>query len=180
MSGGLLRLSFEDVPSDAPRRWRRLVVVLLYGAYVSAVLAWWLAAEAVSARVSPLTWLIVQVLGFFGLVMALSMLFFANLAATRSIAEQKRTTLDERDAAAASAAYRPAWQLMSLYLLLGVLSVTVLRDVGRLQDGHLQTLFWSGLFLYLTLPTSIVAWTEPDPPAEDVAEAMVTAKEEYR
>lgn len=113
----------------------------------------------------------------FAILVALGLAMIAVLAGleirTRSIANAANCRIDERERSRRDHAHRLAYWLLSLPVGLmigfGVARIQrALESGGDLIIANSQltvfgVLLWVGVFLWISLPTAIIAWTEPEP-----------------
>jgi hypothetical protein len=160
-------------PSDSygARAARRVAVVALYGGYAAALpfgaLALALLGTGNGVRVLGVAAGILTALsllacaGGFASIMRLTLINAANIP---------DAALDERWIARRNAAVVGAFRIVSIALAAGALyTETALAFPGAtwLREPQLVTwLVWLGALLGLTLPTALIAWTEPDPITE--------------
>lgn len=116
------------------------------------------------------------------LLMALGVAMLVIAAAleirTRSLANRMDSRIDERERARRDHAHRIAyWTLAFPAGLIGGYLVSHLQRTW--EDGlslsvspeampEFLVFFWLGLLLFITLPTAIIAWTEPRPLDDDI------------
>ncbi|MEN1728822.1 MAG: hypothetical protein AAGJ52_10335 [Pseudomonadota bacterium] len=96
---------------------------------------------------------------------------------TRSLANSMNSAVDERERARRDHAHRIAYWTLSFPvgfvggMLVARLHRTWGDGLGLSVSPEAMPLFlvcfWLGLFLFVTLPTAIVAWTEPHPLDDD-------------
>jgi hypothetical protein len=141
------------------RRVRRALVIGCYGGYALFVLAWVVTA-------TPLREVLTLLLGLL-CVTCMGMLLMPNVL---GVSDGMETLLDERQRAFRHRAYVRAYALLSGLVVATALYTFIAVDSGRLwlpQGGlSLQAVFWGVLLLVLTLPTALIAWTEPEPPSD--------------
>ncbi|WP_412026941.1 hypothetical protein [Deinococcus yunweiensis] len=81
------------------------------------------------------------------------------------ISDGPDSELDERQRRVRDEAYVNAYRLLCTLFILVRLYVMIGHDAGwwlPRSSNELQATFWSGLLLASTLPSAILAWTEPD------------------
>jgi hypothetical protein len=86
-----------------------------------------------------------------------------------SIANDPDSALDEREQHIRDRAYRPSYWAVSLILLIAVAYVQLASDFDWwLPDsaGAFTAMTWIAIFVTATLPTAVIAWTEPDAPVD--------------
>lgn len=113
----------------------------------------------------------------FAILVALGLAMIAVLAGleirTRSIANAANCRIDERERSRRDHAHRLAYWLLSLPVSL-IVGFGVARIQRALESGGdliianpqltvFGVLLWVGVFLWISLPTAIIAWTEPEP-----------------
>lgn len=131
------RLLEPQVPLK--RRYRRLLVLAFHGGY-AVLLVFWVERIPVSALQAAYVLLI----GCWLLI----------YAATGFIADKRGRALDERQRRVRDRAYFYA------YLWLAGVAIVVYLIAGRRDYG---TLVMYVLLSYVILPSSVIAWLEPDP-----------------
>lgn len=146
------------VNRDSSRRRRRQAVVAHYVAMSVFVLVW------SASDVYAMDWLLFYV----ALAAAIvgGFIFLAVKNSTQRIAEQWGDgTLDERQREVRDYAYRWAYRILGSLLLIGFvyLQFVLIMDLPLPGKNRASMLFPIGIWLITSLPTSIVAWTEPDP-----------------
>jgi hypothetical protein len=114
----------------------------------------------------------------FALVLCLQSLymviFFRFLRPIMAEVIKKDRDLDERELSLRNAAHYHAYQI-----LIAAVSTVTVAPMGaslyfgvdlplRLTQWHLTALFFLFMNLSISLPASVVAWTEPDPKPEDL------------
>ncbi len=152
----------RSVRRPMPLQRRRALVVATYIGFAAFMFA--LYAGYTAAPRWPL-WLGVTAIALF---VATTAAFVVLVRAPGYAADVLDSRLDERQRQVRDHAYRVAYY--GLTLLFGVLSLFVMYAAGSnagwqsIQDMALL-LPWL-TFLPGSLPTAVVAWTEPDPPEE--------------
>ncbi len=116
-----------------------------------------------------------------GLLVALALLmvivWISLEIRTRAIANAINCRIDERERSRRDHAHRLAYWMLSLPvgLFAGFCIARIQRafesgaelTVASSQLGLLAVLLWLGVFLWISLPTAIIAWTEPAPLDDD-------------
>lgn len=149
---------------EPTRVWRRRAVLAAYGGYALTVAIFWLGYAAdLGPKVRALGFIpgIVYLAGFF-------LLCSRGLGAW-SIANDSDSALDERQQWVRDRAYRPSYWIVSLILLLGATYVLEADNADWWLPNSaeaFQGIIWTLIFVTMTLPTAIIAWSEPDVPAE--------------
>ncbi|WP_424950436.1 hypothetical protein [Deinococcus sp.] len=85
------------------------------------------------------------------------------------IADGADAMLDERQLLLRGRAYLNAYRVLGLLIMLGLLYISLAADQGwPMPHGYpaWNLLYMAALLLSLTLPSALLAWTEPDPPAD--------------
>ncbi len=142
------------------RRRRRWSVVALYGAYVlicaSTVIVANFASRAVQA--AGLALLVAGVAAAAYGVFTLLGRTFVNAPNIRDAA------LDERQRARRNEALVRAYPFVGIFAALGLVYMMI-GDAWPLVRNFtvIEALFWGVFLLAISLPSSIIAWTEPDP-----------------
>ena len=124
------------------RRYRRALVLAFHGGYV-ALLFFWLPQ--------------LSILGLQAAYFALLACWILIFMTTGFIGDQWVGELDERQREVRNRAHRYA------YLWLAGVALIVYWLSGELEVG---TLAMYTLMSYVVLPSSVIAWLEPDPPQE--------------
>ncbi len=149
---------------DPTRTWRRRAVLAAYGGYALTVAIFWIGYAAdLGPRFRALGFIpgLVYLVGFFALC--------SRGLGAWNIANDSDSALDERQQRVRDRAYRPSYWVVSLILLLGTAYVQLANNSGWWLPSSteaFQGITWTLIFLTMTLPTAIIAWTEPDVPAE--------------
>lgn len=140
------------------RTIRRALVLATYLGYMVLVAMFW----ARSVRDLP-NWFLLLILvpGF------VTLLSFAGLyTSTYSMADQPDKRLDERQRMVRDRAYRFAYHALAAVFLVAALYAYIALDSGSLwfprTSNQLNAFFWGAMLLATTLPTAVIAWTEPD------------------
>jgi hypothetical protein len=126
---------------EPTRAWRRRAVLAAYGGYALTVA--------------------IYLVGFFALC--------SRSLGAWSIAHDSDSSLDEHQQRVRDRAYRPSYWVVALILLLGTAYIQLADSSGWWLPSSTeasQGITWTLIFLAMTLPTAIIAWTEPDVPAE--------------
>lgn len=145
------------------RRRRRLLVAGVYVGLISY-------AGTLLALENP-SWLW---LGLGGLLTTMAIHFWLLRPFTQRIADTKESDLDERQRTVRNRAYYSAYQVLGSVVITALLywHLDVQQFEGALPSPDVTgenatSLFVGILWLIITLPTSIIAWNEPDPDEED-------------
>lgn len=156
----------HDGPSGegtlASRAARRRAVMAIYLGYPALLLCLALAR----GLPDPRPW------WFPILLLPLGIAVLVGLAALLSswvwqAANQEDSALDERQRRVRDRAYLHAYQGLGALVILTAVYAMFARNLGwwlPTTGLQMQALFWGVFLLCLTLPTAIVAWTEPDLP----------------
>lgn len=159
----------------ASRAWRRRLVVGAYAGYLA-----YLAALAVSHVDATHAWFHVLRPALFGLVAGC---YFVLHRVTRETALRPDWALDERENRARADAYRTAYRILAAVLVPPIAYTLVAVDyparlLAPVPREVLSEAFIFLVLLMLTLPTTVLAWTEPDPLPEldDEREPAVPAE----
>ncbi len=155
--------------SDAigSRTGRRRKVVALYGSYVliCAATATRALVDSTPGRILAGTLLLIGVVaaayGFFSLMGRT----FINAPNIRESALDERQRERRNDAIQRSL---PVLGMVSALCLLYAMIVNTLVPAWQ-NATVVEALFWAVFLLCVSLPSAIIAWTEPDPPASDEA-----------
>jgi hypothetical protein len=140
------------------RRFRRRLVLATY--------AGWLAVAAIVKLISfgpvPFIWLSLLMVGT-NIIIQLMWVERRTIINTPSLVDAE---LDERLVQSRNAAFRTAFKVFALLVLIGwPISILAATQLQPNDEGHLNSLliFLGIALLATTLPTAIVAWREPDP-----------------
>ena len=142
------------------RTVRRTLVTLMYGVYLGLIAYWsYLPGEMPDGRLATAQWLTLA-----GLVTFIVSYLVLNVS-TQGLADRYRKTftsqaLDERQLLLRNQAY--FWA----YLSLGTAAFLLLISADKLGFGWTLIAFAG---LYMSLPTALIAWLEPDPVPETEA-----------
>ena len=165
------------VNKNSSRRRRRSVVVLMYlgVAGIPGTFAWW--AAFVPADPAPSGWLaFVFVLLLISSVLVSSFIvatFAALRASTQEVANEDDERLDERQRMVRDDAHRTAYHVftravMVLFLLYFVLDLALDGVPSWMVETYtIVPIYFTFLYLMMTLPTAVLAWNEPAPEWED-------------
>lgn len=137
-----------------PRRVRRALVLATYLGYLA-----WMAALALLP--SPLLWL-VAVPAAAATLYGLARLLIEPKLGTSDRADQE---LDERQLHLRNAAYLSAYRIVGALVVSALIYAQLATDFGWwLPDTYnaWQAVFWGAWILVVTLPTALLAWSEPD------------------
>ena len=140
---------------------RRGAVLAAYGGYLGLVVAWYLARRLDSM---PL----------FMLVLPLSIVLLVGLAVLFTswvwhAANQPDPELDERQLRVRDRAYLQSYRVLAGATVVATVYGALAWDNGLWLPGtwnQVQALVWGVLLLTMTLPAAVIAWTEPDLPAD--------------
>ena len=162
---------FARFNSPMKRSARRFWLVIAYVSLAALLLLGWTGVLASDTLI---------LIGAFA-VMAI---FVRLNRATGTVADKPKSVLDERQEAARNRAYRLSYQIMTgLALLLGLAfalvrsSFTDYPSFFTLSDPEAALIAALGVyfvFLFI-LPTTVIAWLEPDPVEEDAPEGFGNA-----
>jgi hypothetical protein len=153
-----------------PRRVRRLVVLGTFVAYPAlyagyAILSWGGTLPVVNQLWAP-----VAILLMFGFVAGIVMIY----AVTRSRAEPTAPELDERQRDLAVRARSLSYGVLLTFIVamagLWAVYVTTVGPVSVGGEWLISVAIIVGVYLPM-LPSAVLAWIEPDAPAEEVAAA---------
>lgn len=147
------------------RRRRRLLVAGVYVGLISY-------AGTLLALENP-SWLW---LGLGGLLTTMAIHFWLLRPFTQRIADTKESDLDERQMTVRNRAYYSAYQVLAAVVMSALLywQIDLQHFEGALPSpditaNNATSVFTAALWLIITLPTSIIAWNEPDPDEENGA-----------
>ncbi|WP_295820927.1 hypothetical protein [uncultured Deinococcus sp.] len=140
--------------SPRPLAVRRRLVLAAYLGYAALLLAWTLL---------PRPWNLLVA----GIVGVLTVAAGGNLMRPRhlGISDGPDTLLDERQLRIRNEAYLNAYRVLGLLFIVVPLYAMIGLDNGWWLPrtfNELQAVFWGALLLASTLPSAILAWTEPD------------------
>lgn len=145
-----------------PRAWRRRAVVAIYGGYATVVGLFWLNANADL----PLWTGVLPLLAGLVMLFGVSAILFGQ-GHPVDLANQTDEVLDERERQVRDRAFRFAYMgLAAAFTLLAVYGAMAADSgLGWLPStwNERQAVTWGVFLLAWTLPTAVVAWTEPDP-----------------
>jgi len=148
---------------ETPRVVRRALVGAALAGYPVFVAAW---IGLPTLGVTGIPWaLVVAALGLGVILAAIALYQFR-----RRMAQSPDRDLDERQIAIRDRAYLVSYRAFSAIVLGGLLVAGILPDVLdrplAVTFEAVQPVFW-GAFLYsIILPSAVVAWQEPDLPAD--------------
>lgn len=156
-----------------PQLRRRLAVVALYLGYMAGLLFCLLAVRGFLPHGLGIALMIVSalgvLLGLIGILQSRATLFLGAVE-----------MLDERQRAIRDRAYYSAYRALSLIGVGGALYLALvqLRRLPQVHLGKGEAMLLAGgaVLLLLTLPSAIMAWTEPDPPEDSGAHGMVNRR----
>jgi MFS family permease len=144
------------------RRRRRGSVVALYGSYVLACAS--VATANFATRPAQVIGLVLLIAG----VAAAAYGVFTLLGRTFVNAPNIRdAALDERQRARRNEALVRAYPVIGMFTALSLLYVMA-GDAWPVVRNYtvIEALFWGAFLLAISLPSAIIAWTEPDPLVE--------------
>jgi hypothetical protein len=149
--------------SHLSRRQRRVLVLVEYAGLFSMPVAAILMGNS--------WWSLLSLLG-----LGAAMLVHRRLLVpfTQEIADKRDADLDERQTAVRDSAHRTAYQILGT-LLLGALFLlwVMIEPLGerpwmpKLSIQNPIVVYMTTFWVYVTLPTSVIAWREPDPEPGD-------------
>lgn len=147
------------------QRQRRMFVLAEYTGLSSYPVASMLAGSA--------WWLLIALVGLVAAVLIHHRLL---LRCTQKIANKVDAALDERQTAVRNEAHRTAYQILGSMILVALVSLQILTtgllserpwtpqiSIREIVAPIVTTMVW----LYVTLPTAVIAWREPDPAADE-------------
>lgn len=147
------------------QRQRRLLVLAEYAGLLAYPVASILAGSA--------WWLLLALVGLVAIVLIHSQLL---VRFTQRIADREDAELDERQTAVRDNAHRTAYQILGAAIIVGLVLVQMLTT-GPLSDkpwtpqisiqGIVAPVLATILWMYISLPTAVIAWTEPDPEPDE-------------
>ncbi len=151
---------------------RRLWVSLLYGGWAGAIVAWSIGMPLHGAAQTA-TWIAT------GLCALAALIGFAKLMARTPInaPNLEDAVLDERLVQMRDAAMRTAYRLLYVAVSLAgaaLFTLVLVNPLGCAKAFTINRTFFaftslfSAVFLPLILPTTLIAWTAPDPPADEL------------
>jgi len=158
-----MRTHLLGIPIDRQSR-RRLLVVTLYGAYAALVACFALAAPA------GVGWLFIVALLPVGFLLVYAFLALSQVALPYAAegAGVKLAPPDERQIQVRDRAFYRAYQGISSVFGLWIVYETIARTNTRQwfwvpsSFDEYQAIVWAYLLVSMTLPSAIIAWTEPD------------------
>ncbi|NWH08728.1 MAG: hypothetical protein HXY22_08825 [Alphaproteobacteria bacterium] len=143
------------------RALRRIIVLGQYGSFVAGTLAWWATGgpgQSLLSWASPLL--------YAGCALCASTLV-ARYWFWSSVGE---CALDEREIVVRNRAYQSAYGILSIYVMSVAVYGMIALDAGLWLPRNFaqsQMVVWFTLLTAMTLPSSILAWLEPDEPGGD-------------
>ncbi|HYP09730.1 MAG TPA: hypothetical protein VER03_26135 [Bryobacteraceae bacterium] len=150
----------------ATRPKRRLLVLGLYASYVSGCVF----AAGVRSSSGAAFYLQVALLGAAFLVLSGCWLGLATLLREYGFPGDSRVfaSKDERQTAVRHEAFVRSFQILSTIVCVGSLCLMLAADYGLwLPDrGFAKPLVFGAILVCTSLPSSIIAWTEPDAPQD--------------
>lgn len=145
------------------RGQRRLLVAAIYLGLV--------AYTSIFSVVGDSWWLLA---GLLGLVATVAIHSWLLAPFTQRIADKKENDLDERQLAVRNHAHRTAYQILGAVVMLALLYayINLVHFDGRLwtlsvMDQNISYFVVDTIWLVITLPTSIIAWNEPNAEPEE-------------
>lgn len=88
---------------------------------------------------------------------------------TQKIADKKESELDERQVAIRNRAHRTAYQILGSLVIVALVYTQISLDyfsnspwAPSITEDSMTAVALGAIWLIITLPTSIIAWTEPD------------------
>lgn len=158
-------------PVWSSRTLRRRGVLAAYGG-----LAGWAAWSWLNLGYDPATWI---KSGIF-LAMAVHSVGLAVLASARvgawKLANDSDARLDERQRAVRDRAFRCGYALLGGAVVLAASYLALALDFGwplPRSAGAIQLVIWTVVVATTTIPTAVLAWTEPDPDPDDPQAATI-------
>ena len=147
------------------QRQRRVLVLAQYAGLFSYL--------TVSVFLDNAWWLLLALVGIVATVLIHSQLL---VRFTQKIANKQDAELDERQTAVRDNAHRTAYQILGSVIIVGLVLLQMLTT-GPLSDRPwtpkisihsvvapvLTTILW----MYVSLPTAVIAWAEPDPEPDE-------------
>lgn len=157
-----------------PQLRRRLAVVALYLGYLAGLLFCLLTVRGLLPHGLGIALMIVSsfgaLLGLIGVMQSRATLFLQSSV----------EMLDERQRAIRDRAYYSAYRALSLIGVGGAVYIALVqfRRLPQVHFGKGGAMLLAGgaVLLLLTLPSAIMAWTEPDPPEDSGAHGMVNRR----
>ena len=149
-------------PKPLNRTHRQRLVIGLYLGYALIVAFWTLSSQLKNPW--PMAFVVISAAGIF--------YAFRELVIRHGfwvLANAPDTDLDERQVKARDNAYRLSYALFSSLAALGILYWYLATDAKKLglwlpsTSNELNAVFWGVWLLMVSLPTAVLAWTEPDP-----------------
>lgn len=117
-----------------------------------------------------------MLLALFGVVATVLVHNWLLLPSTQKIANKEEAELDERQTAVRNHAHRTAYQILGTGVMVGLVLLQMLTT-GPLSErpwtphisirGVVVPVLTTAMWLYFTLPTAVIAWTEPDPDPDE-------------
>lgn len=147
------------------QRQRRLLVLAEYAGLFSFPVA--------SILVGSAWWLLLALVGVVAAVFIHGRMLIPS---TQKIAKKQDADLDERQTAVRDSAHRTAYQILGTVIIVGLVFLQTLTtgllserpwtpqiSIREVVAPIVTTMVW----LYVTLPTAVIAWREPDPAADE-------------
>ncbi len=148
------------------QRERRVLVLAEYAAIFSYPVVAILRGSA--------WWLLIAVVGIVATVLIHERLL---LPSTQKIANKADADLDERQTAVRDDAHRTAYQVLGSVILVALVLLQMLTT-GPLSDRPwtpqisvrelVSSVTPTAIWLYVSLPTAVIAWAEPDPDPDEL------------
>lgn len=147
------------------QRQRRVLVLAEYAGLLSYLAASILAGSA--------WWLVLTLVGVVATVLIHSQLL---VRFTQKIADKEDSELDERQTAVRDNAHRTAYQILGSAIIVGLVLLHMLTtgplgfrpwtpqlSIRSIVLPVTTTIVW----MYVSLPTAVIAWREPDPETDE-------------
>ena len=147
------------------QRQRRVLVLTEYAGLFSYL--------TVTVFMDDTWWLLLAFVGVVAMVLIHSQLL---VRFTQKIANKEDAELDERQTAVRDNAHRTAYQILGSAIIVGLVLLQMLTtgplgfrpwtpqlSIRSIVLPVLTTILW----MYVSLPTAVIAWTEPDPETDE-------------
>ena len=155
---------------ELTRRRRRAAVLATYLGYAALVGSFWLNGAADLPRWTAM----LPIAAGAALLAGLTTVF---VGAWWDRANQVDAALDERERAVRDRAYRSSYTVVGTLCVTTVVYAAIAADSGRgwlpSTSNEWQAVVWGVLLLVMTIPTAVLAWTEPDPVPDEPADGRV-------
>lgn len=141
--------------------WRRMFVLLAYLGHAALVVLWTLLpsrGQLDNPTLGFADWATV-----FGSILVGASYFLMTITTNR-IASKSDSLLDERQKELRDNAHRHAYYIFGSTIFLLCILITGDNRWGAVE---IPGAFFFAIIAYLTLPTALVAWLEPNPPKEE-------------